>query len=223
MNTSRITFPVAVCLLNLAISPCALQAGDANFAVGAKISTLGIQAEATVALTDTLNLRGSYNFLDYSTDEKFDDINYAVDINFSSVSALIDWHPFKNGFRITGGVVQHNSDATLDATPTEAERIGDTVYPAEIIGTVTGDVDFDDLAPYVGIGFGNAIGDSTSFSFSFDLGVAIQSYDITLSAPSAALVPGLEDDLRAEEKDIEDDLNDYEIYPVIAFGIAYRF
>jgi len=223
MNSSRVTYPFFVCLFSLAISTYALYAGDANFAVGAKISTLGIQAEATVGFTDTLNLRGSYNFLDYSTDKTFDDIHYDVDIDFTSVSALIDWHPFRNGFRLTGGVVQHNSEAILDATPTEAQRIGDTVYSPEIIGTVTGDVDFEDLAPYVGIGFGNAIGDSTSFSFSFDLGVAIQSYDITLSAPSAALVPGLEDDLRAEEKDIEDDLNEYELYPVIAFGIAYRF
>jgi hypothetical protein len=223
MNTSRIAYSALACLLSVAIAPGALRAGDANFAVGAKLSTLGIQAEATVGLTETLNLRGSYNFLDFSTDEEFDDVNYDIDIDFSSISALIDWYPFRNSFRITGGVVSHNSDAILDATPTEPERIGDTVYPPEVIGTITGEVEFDDLAPYIGIGFGNPVGEDTGLSFSFDLGVAIQSYDITLSAPAAALVPGLEDDLHAEEKEIEDDLNDYEIYPVIAFGIAYRF
>ena len=69
----------------------------------------------------------------------------------------------------------------LDGTPTDEVTIGDGDYPSQLVGTLTGQLDFEDLAPYIGIGFGNAIGPyEQTWSFVFDLGVIIQTFDATL-------------------------------------------
>jgi hypothetical protein len=118
----------------------------------------------------------------------------------------------------------NDSDVTLDGTPTERVTIGSRTYSPRAVGTLTGTTEFEDVAPYVGIGFGNAVSVQAGLSFVFDLGVVIQSYDITLTADGPAnLIPGFQEDLRREEDDVEDDLNRYKVYPVLAVGLAYRF
>ncbi|MDE0839759.1 MAG: hypothetical protein OSB41_12005 [Kiritimatiellae bacterium] len=193
-------------------------------AVGVKIGTLGVAGEVTIPLTERINLRGVANYLEFTTDKKIDDIDYDLDLAFSSFGGYLDVHPFGNNFRVSGGVLSNGNEIDLDATPTGAVTIGNRVYPGGLIGTVSGLIEFDEVAPYLGIGFGNAtIGDG-AWSFSFDLGVLFQSYDVTLTADGpAAGIPGFSDDLAAEEEDIQDDLDGLEVYPVLAFGMAYRF
>lgn len=224
MRNMKRTVPglvLAICGLLLTGS---VRAGDSNFAVGAKAGTLGVTVDATVGLSDSLNVRVAANALDYSTDAEYDAINYDVQLDFQSLMLTLDWFPLANNFRFTGGVIKNDNGATIRATPTEAKRIGDTVYAPEVIGTLTGILDFDEVAPYFGIGFGNAVGEDTGFSFSFDLGVLIQSYTVRLSATGpATLIPGFAADLDEEEEKIQKEANEYELYPVVAVGFAYQF
>jgi hypothetical protein len=193
-------------------------------AVGVKIGTLGVAGEVTIPLTERVNLRGVANYLEFSTDKKIGDISYDLDVAFSSYGGYLDFHPFMNNFRISGGVLSNANEIDLDTTPSGAVTIGSRVYPGALVGTVSGLIEFDEIAPYVGIGFGDATFGEGAWSFSFDLGVLLQSYDVTLTADGPATgIPGFSDDLAAEEEDIQDDLDGLELYPVLAFGMAYRF
>lgn len=191
-------------------------------ALGVKIGTLGGSVEATIPLAPVVNLRGVYNYLDFSSDDTVDDVEYEIDVAFESYGGYLDWHPLQNNFRVSAGVLVNNNEILLDARPTGTTTIGDTDYPAAALGTLSGVLDFEDFAPYLGIGFGNAAAGPGHWSFSFDLGVLFQNYDVTLSATGPAnSVPGFAEDLAAEEEEIQNELDGFELYPVLSFGIAY--
>jgi len=196
-----------------------------GIALGLKVGTLGPGADLTIGLIpERLNFRLNANYLKYSYEKEISDINYDIDLDFSSLLFMLDWHPFANNFRISAGGIRNDSKTTVEGTPTESVTIGDHKYPPGLVGSLSGKVDFQDWAPYIGIGFGDAVDKDVSFSFIFDLGVIIQTVDVTLTAngPAQAL-PGFQEDLKKQEVEIEDDLNALNIYPVLAFGIAYYF
>lgn len=70
------------------------------------------------------------------------------------------------------------------------------------------------------MGFGSAAKGPDRVRFLLDVGVLSQgSGDITLSSSSGLVDPA---DLRMEEENAEDDTKDYDLWPVIAFGISFR-
>lgn len=197
-----------------------------RFAVTGKGGTLGLGGEFTTGITPNVNARVGLNMLDLDHDDELDDIEYDLGLDFYSFSALVDWHIFNDSFRISGGFISMNNEIDLDATPTESEEIGDFTYSPAEIGTLTGGVDIDGLAPYVGIGWGNPLTHHKRWGFTIDLGVAFtDSPDVALSSVggSKSLDPIFLAELEKERKDIEDDLDSFKFYPVISLGLFYRF
>ena len=100
--------------------------------------------------------------------------------------------------------------------------IGDTNYDSTQISNLDVTVDFNDIAPYVGIGFGNAV-KSAGFNFVADLGVIFQGtpkseISVTGTAANAAAA-----DIAKEQADLDDALGSFKVYPVLAVGLSYRF
>jgi hypothetical protein len=208
----------------LVLGTTAAQVLAGGVATGVKIGTLGIGADVTVGLHERLNLRVNGNYLNFGYDDTIDDIDFELDLDFKSAIGMLDWHPFANGFRISAGAIYNGNQIELTATPTEPEKIGDNEYPPELIGDLEGELEFENVAPYVGIGFGHAVGENQRLSFIFDLGVIFQSYEVSLDATGpAAQLPQFQQDLQREEDDIQEDLDGFKIYPVLSFGIAYKF
>ena len=198
-----------------------------GFGVGLKVGTLGLGADLSLPIvSERLNLRVSQSYLDFSYDGTADDIDYEFTLEFNHLMVLADWHPFGNNFRLSAGPVwSRDSTVKLRGTPTDDVTIGDHDYPPEAVGTLDGELLFESVAPYVGIGFGNSIGPyDQSWSFVFDLGVILQTFDTTLSANgSAASSPEFQADLKKEQDDLQEDLDQFKIYPVLQFGVAYHF
>lgn len=195
--------------------------------VGVKVGTLGLGSDLSLPVVpDRLNLRVSGNYLNFSYDGTADDIDYRFTLDFKDLMLLGDWHPFANNFRISAGVVWHDgSKVKLKGTPTDDVDIGGHDYPAELVGTLRGELAFESAAPYVGIGFGNAIGPyEQTWSFIFDLGIIIQTFDSTLSADGPiASDPTFQADLKKEQDDLQDSCDQFKVYPVLQFGVAYHF
>ncbi|MDT8317587.1 MAG: hypothetical protein RQ824_06295 [bacterium] len=205
------------------IQPAA--AGNSGVAVGVKAGTLGAGAEATVRLTDKLNLRLGGN--QYSKEETGveDDIEYDIELKLSSAAALFDWHPFGGVFRITAGALLNGNELEFDARPATTYTIGDTTYTIGEVGQLHGKVDFDDVAPYASIGWGNAVGKNRNITFSFELGAVFQgspNVDLTATGTSASDL-AFQAELQKEEDNLQDELDDYKIYPVAAIGLSYHF
>lgn len=190
-----------------------------------KAGTLGGGVEIAKSINPKFNARLGYNT--FSTDDSSTEggINYDISLKLGSAALLLDWHPFAGGLRATVGALYNGNKLEMTATPTGTYDIGGTSYTASEVGTLTGEVTFDDFAPYVGIGWGNAVEEGQKLMFALDIGVAFQGSpkaDLTANGTLAS-DPTFQANLAAEEAQLNSDLEDFKIYPVIAVGIGYHF
>ncbi len=200
-------------------------ADSGGLAISGKVGTLGLGGELTTGITSNINTRVGINALDLDFEAEPDNIEYDVGLDLYSFSALLDWHVFNDSFRVSGGLLVNKNELDVYARPTTPQEIGGTSYTPAEMGTLSGDVDFKDIAPYVGIGWGNALDRSQRWGFTCDFGVAYtRSPHVSLSANGLlASDPAFQAALAREKDDIEDELKAFKFYPVISLGFFYRF
>ncbi len=195
----------------------------ADTAVGLGISTLGFNIELSQSLGEALALRLGYNTASYDTDGETDGIDYEYELDWSSASLLLDWHPFGNGFRLSvGGLANDNSIDAQSKSFDGSVEVGDVNFTAAQVGRIEGEIDFDSVAPYAGIGWGRM--PESGLGFTFDLGVAFQgSPDVELKSVGGTLSgdPTLNAAIDAEEQELEDDVEDFDLYPVVKLNLVY--
>ncbi len=199
-----------------------------GLALGPKFGTTGLGADLTFGINPYLNLRAGYNYAKTSFNTKLGDVDYDMDVDVGNLPLLVDIQPFGGHFRITGGCYIMTGDgADLSSTPTSDVQIGSHTYGPDVVGTLSGKIEIADaLAPYLGIGFGNAVGEDQLLTFTLDLGVIFQSYDVSLTSNGAGMTT-LKDtfrqDLAKEESNLQDDMDSYKIYPVLTLGVSFHF
>ena len=198
----------------------------AGIGVGVKAGTLGFGLEITKGFTSTINGRLGINSFKFDASGTESDIDYDADLKLQSVAALVDWHPFSGGFRTTAGVLFNNNKLDMTAKSAVSYDIGGTTYTSAEIGTFGGTVSFNDIAPYVGIGWGNAVEQGQHLTFALDVGVVMQGspqVDFTSTGGTLSSDPTFQSNVAVEEQQLEDSLNDYDMYPVISLGLAFQF
>jgi len=63
-------------------------------------------------------------------------------------------------------------------------------------------------------------------TFMVELGVIFQSYDSSLTADGAGMTAKLDtfrQDIQEEERNLQKDLDDLKVYPVLTLGLAWHF
>lgn len=112
-----------------------------------------------------------------------------------------------------------NSEANQDAI------IDDNTYIPAQVSILSSRFDFNHASPYIGISWSNLIGRSRRWYFYSDLGVAFDdSPDVVLRANGTqAADPAFQADLAREAIDTTNNLDDFEVYPVISVGLYSRF
>ncbi len=217
---SRIITAAAIFLLVFSTTG---HAGDIS--VGVKAGSLGAGLEVESSYMGMAGFRLGVNYFTYDMTSTFDDVEYTVDLTLKSLSAILDWHPFKGDFRISGGVLFNGNNVKIDAKPTASYEIGDRTYTISEIGTLKGDIDFNDMAPYLGIGWDTSFGRDNLFGLAFELGAVYQgSPEVNLSADGPiSSDPTFQSNLAKEEEKQQEDLDSFKYYPVISLGVNYRF
>ncbi len=193
--------------------------------LGLKVGTLGIGLEAERSFSDSISGRIGVNYFTYSYSGTESDIDYDFDLTLKSLSALLDWHPFKGSFRISGGAIYNGNNLDAKGNPSATYAIGDSTYTSAQLGTLNGEIDFNDIAPYLGLGWDTSFGKDKGFGFLFELGAIYQGspkVDLTADGPIAS-DSTFQSNLSKEENDLQNELDNYKFYPVIAIGVSYRF
>ena len=196
-----------------------------KYAVSGKTSTLGLGGEFTTAIRSDINIRGGINMLDIDFDDvELEDVEFDVGIDLSSYSVLADWYVFNNSFHLSGGIISMDHELDLEGRPTESIEIGDVTYTPAEAGTLFGSIESDEVAPYIGIGWGNPLTSSRRWGFTCDFGVAFtDSPDVTITASGGTEPAGFDAELAKFQDDIEDLFDSFKLYPVIAVSFFYRF
>ncbi len=236
-------------VLSAAILITASSVAKANtnpIGVSAKVGTLGLGVELDYAINEKFNVRLQANGYSYDDDFEEDDISYTGEIDLSSTGVLVDWRPFDGTFRVTAGLYNNANELTAIATQVgnQSYEIGDVDYRSAANDPLILDAKAElgkSSAGYLGIGWGNTA--PSGWMFSFELGVLLSgSPEVSLSATGSAigsyngveqqfsvsdnsnpLVQEFNENLRVEEKNLKEDISDFDVYPVISLGVGYRF
>ena len=205
---------------------CAAASADGNFAVTGSIGTTGGAIEGQVKVNELFQLRAGANYLAFDETIDVDDISYDGDVDFSGFGAFVDVHPFGGSFFVTGGAYTGAKEIDLIATSDVAVDIGGVPFTPTEYGRLEGDVSFDDLAPFVGFGFDTTFEGSGNWGFSLVAGAALfGSGDVSLESVDGTRSndPIVQAAIAQEVREIEDEIEDYELWPVLQVGLSYRF
>ena len=195
-------------------------AEGSGIGVGVHAGTLGYGINATYGVAEALNIRGQFNTIGLDADETDGGINYNYDLDWNSYGLLVDWHPFGGGFRFSAGYYINNNEITGTANGTNF-TVGNTTY-AGTVG-LKSTIAFDSSAPYFGLGWGNAAEKGDTLSFMFEIGALLQGSPKVSLVETTATGLVTQADLDVEAAQAEADISEFDVYPVVAFGLAYQF
>lgn len=208
---------------------------EAKGTIIGKVGTLGAGLEYVYPINPKLAVGFGVNGAGYSDSIEESDIDFDADLDMQSFSLLADYHPFTNGFRLSGGIMHNGNEFSLDGTPAagtgETVEINNETYTADQVGSLESLVGFKSTAPYLGIGWGKAPKSGKGWGFDADLGVLFQgSPEVSLTATCGAAFDNdqaacdqLKADVANEEVTLKSDSEDFDIFPVISLGVSYTF
>jgi hypothetical protein len=189
--------------------------------LGVTGGTLGVGPEIGLPFTPLARLRGNATFLKISHGIDSDGVRYEGKVKLGSVGAMIDLHPFLNGFRISPGVRYNDNRARATATPTTSTSVGGQVFTPAQIGTLSGRAEVNKIAPSLTVGYQSG-GLLPGFRFGFEAGALFQGkVKIKRFSSSTGLIPQAR--LDAERADIQDDVDDYKVYPIVQISLGVGF
>jgi hypothetical protein len=190
----------------------------------------GFGADLGYSFTDQVGIRGAWHGGSITRDYNESGVRYEGKWDFSTAMALVDFHPGSGSFRLSAGIAYNGNKLVGTARGTSGTiEINGNTYNIADVGTINGTVGFNRTNPYFGVGWGSASRThGPGLFFSADIGALFVKPRATLSAScGSALSPAqcsqFQSDLRAEEQDIEDGFGYRKLYPVLSFGIGYRF
>lgn len=210
--------------------------------MGVKASLLGGGVEVAVQTTPRANIRGGFNIFSYSRGFSEDGFAYNAQLSFKTLEAHYDFFPKSGNFHVSPGLLIYIGDpitATAAVRAGQSFTLGGATYYSDTTTPVTGSgkIEFNRAAPMATVGWGNLVPRSFKhFSFPFELGVAFQG------TPQATLNlagnvcdspgvdcrpipsdPAVQAQIVAEQKKITNDMTLFKAYPIISFGVGYKF
>lgn len=183
------------------------------------LGSQGIAVGSAFQVSESFDARVAYSSFKLSkTDSTSTSATGSMDFNISNLSLLADWFPSENsGWRLTGGVQTGTNKFTLSAKPSGDVTIGGNTYSNVNFAAA---INLGSTAPYVGLGYSSRDNKGTGFTFFSDLGVRVGSAKVTLSESTGAVTQA---DLDAEQVKVEDKVKSLKYYPVVGFGLGYRW
>ncbi len=225
MKKICVTIGTGLMLANF--SPVYAESGEVSF--GLKGGTLGIGIEAGVEVSEYLEVRGGVNYLKFDFDTTISEIDYNFEPEFFNGSLLLDWHPFANAFRFTAGSYINNNKMDVEGTYRQDLIPADYAHYAGLVNLakVEGSVEFNTFAPYLGLGWTSNHADK-GWGMNMDCGVMFQGKpnvtELHVDDPWGIGDSGLLDDfLEGERQAIEDDIDEFQYYPVMSVSVSYKF
>jgi len=184
----------------------------------------GPTLELSYAISDTLQVRGAISS-GMSLTETFNTTGaeYEADASGGIQRLLIDYHPFDNGFFVSGGYSFNSFEISAVGEESGLVDVGDQ--------TVEGNISLDaladwDNAPSLTIGWGHS--PSRGFGFLIEAGAYFTgAANITVTGTCSSSVDGgcdgFDEALDEEAQELEDEISDFNVLPMIQAGISYRF
>ncbi|MCF8255097.1 MAG: hypothetical protein K9H61_03375 [Bacteroidia bacterium] len=200
-----------------------LNLGPAGTSFGLMVSTngAGLQFSQNLGKNKMFALRLGGLYLPYKLtnfENDFEGTTLVIngDVKLGSLQALIDFHPFKNAFKITSGVAYLLTDVSAIATVKDSVQQGDILLSPDEVGKIDVGMKVGPICPYLGIGFGRAIPKS-KVSFNFEIGgYYISQPEVTFKAT------GMLEPSSANETIIKNNVKGLSWLPIVNFSLNFK-
>jgi hypothetical protein len=219
----RVRFIALIALLApVAVLPAQKAAPQgSDMSINVRFGTLGIGPEIAKLVTPHVGLRAGINFFSESHTFNPSTANVDATLKLKAFTGLLDLYPgARGGFHLTAGIITNPITVTGTGTPTGNVTLNDHSYTPSQVGTLTAKGEWPSASPYLGLGFGTAAASHAGLHLMLDLGAAIGSPTVTLTSSNASNNAALQQDIAAQVQTIKDKVP---VYPVIHFGLGYRF
>jgi len=218
-----------------------------RFGFGVKGSLLGGGVEAAVRVSHRTNVRAGFNVFRYSHNFVEDAVAWNGRLSFETIEAHYDIFPHADRFHMSPGILIY---AGTPITATSAFAGNQILGLAAAPGVVSdpsaplngnGKIRFDKVAPMFTVGWGNLVSRKAlqHFSFPLELGVAFTGppraklnvagnvCEPTPAGPSYCSSitsdPTFQANVVSQQNDINNSMRFLKVYPIISFGVGYRF
>lgn len=195
-----------------------------------KAGTLGLGAEVSTQISEKVTTRIGFNTYNYKFTGTQSSVDYDINFKLKTLAAIADWYPWAGAFRTSAGLMYNKNKATLHGVPAAGATytINGTSYAASsAVQSLDGSMTFKPIAPYLGLGWGNPVAKDKTWGFVADVGLLYQQApEATLQVTCASGFAGcatLQADAAAEQTKLQSSLSDYKWWPVLSFGVSYRF
>jgi hypothetical protein len=178
-----------------------------------------------------LNGRFGVNYFRHDFDKTSGGVDYDIKGKLQTFDVLFDWYLTEgSSFHLTGGLVYNGNKFNAKAKPNGLGgfTLNGHAYTAADVGLLTGRIDYRKAAPYLGIGWGNALARSSRWTTNIDLGVFYQGNPNVQLASVGCTVSNtvcktLANDVAVERLRLRDDVDALKVYPVVRASIGYQF
>jgi len=196
---------------------------DDNIWFGVKAGTLGLGVEATWRPIRYLDFRIGANKFSYDDNGSEAGIDYDTELDLQSFYATANLRPPLSPFRFTAGIVSNGNELNLASRSTSTFDIGGSTFTSAQVGQLQGGIQFDSVSPYAGVGFDFRLFDTLGLNL--DVGVLFQG---TPQASLRATGPIANDptfltELALEQQELQNSVDEYELYPVVSLGFSFNF
>jgi hypothetical protein len=215
--------------------------GRIPIGVGVKVSTLGIGGEVAVAVSHRSNVRFGFNAFSYGDTFVKDGVTYKGNLDLRSAQASYDLF-LSRWFHVSPGVLVYNGNkvsANASVPGGQSFTLSNTNYVSAAADPITGTgkLTVYKAAPMLLFGIGNLVPRSNRhFSASFEIGAVYQgpprvtlnlsgsACDSTgLNCRSISSDPTIQSNIAAEQAKLNKSASPYKFYPVLSFGVGYKF
>ena len=201
--------------------PAAWAAAGPEIAIGPMIGTSGLGVEASIPIiSQSINLNAGISGFGFNITENVDDgapgTTYNARVRLGAVPIYLSYYPGRSWFNLQAGMFFNANRISYTS---------DYIENGRNYGVVSGSSNFNVAAPFIGVGFGQPFAGSR-ITFTGNLGVAFAGGPGITLQPSTSITSQLPD-AAAQIQSYQNELNNKaswaEFFPVLSFGMAYRF
>ncbi len=213
---------LAVALVTLGVGTVATDAQvGPQIGVAGHVGTLGLGLDVAVALHSRVGVRVGANFFPTTLDATASQVSYTIDMPSPTFTGLVDLY-IAGPLRLSGGVMYSSNNIALEGGAPGSIEVGGITYPGSDVGTLRGEIVTRKLSSYLGLGIGNPA--TSKFGFFLDIGAGFHGTPAFALTADGTLAsdPTFQANLESERQEIEDDLSQLTIYPVVSIGMSLR-
>lgn len=195
--------------------------GKWGFGLQSSSNGLGLQLARSIHPTNKWVAKIGFTYLplkvnNYIFDFSGTKLKSNISINLGAIGAYVDWHPFGNAFRLTGGVAYILTNISTNSTLKDTVIQGELKLDPNKVGDIKTEFRTNPIAPYLAFGFGRAIPKKR-----VSLGIEVGTYYV--GSPKISFVcSGLLEPSSSNEAVLEENLKGYQLLPQIIFNLSFK-